>query len=206
MIDLHAHSTASDGTLTPAELMRAAAAAGLDVVALTDHDTTAGWAPAAAALPAGLTLVPGAELSCRWFGADPRIPLHLLGERYRVPKKDLDVFAALALVRGAGGVAVFAHPRATRRGRTVPDSLIVELAAAGLFGLEADHDDHSPAERAHVRALAASLGLVATGSSDFHGANKTVRLGANTTDPGVYAAIVAAASGYAPLGEPADLG
>ena len=71
---------------------------------------------------------------------------------------------------------------------------------------EADHDDHSPAERAHVRALAASLGLVATGSSDFHGANKTVRLGANTTDPGVYAAIVAAASGYAPLGEPADLG
>ncbi|HET6213737.1 MAG TPA: PHP domain-containing protein, partial [Micromonosporaceae bacterium] len=77
-IDLHTHSTASDGTLTPAELMPAAAAAGLDVVALTDHDTTAGWAPATEALPAGLTLVPGAELSCRWYGESPAIPLHLL--------------------------------------------------------------------------------------------------------------------------------
>ena len=146
MIDLHAHSTASDGTLTPAELMRAAAAAGLDVVALTDHDTTAGWAPAAAALPAGLTLVPGAELSCRWFGADPRIPLHLLGERYRVPKKDLDVFAALALVRGAGGVAVFAHPRATRRGRTVPAAV---RAVAGGAGLRVDLRAVGEVGRAH---------------------------------------------------------
>src|ERR671931_2103830 len=79
-IDLHTHSTASDGTDTPAELVAAARAAGLDVVALTDHDTTAGWAPAIAALPAGLTLVPGAELSC--VAPDPAadpIPLHLLG-------------------------------------------------------------------------------------------------------------------------------
>ncbi|MGH3993563.1 MAG: PHP domain-containing protein, partial [Pseudonocardiaceae bacterium] len=53
-VDLHAHSTASDGTDTPAELVTAAAAAGLDVVALTDHDTTAGWAEAVEALPAGL--------------------------------------------------------------------------------------------------------------------------------------------------------
>ena len=62
-IDLHAHSTASDGTDTPAGLVRAAAPAGLDVVAITDHDTTAGWAEAADAVPPGLTLVPGAELS-----------------------------------------------------------------------------------------------------------------------------------------------
>jgi predicted metal-dependent phosphoesterase TrpH len=279
-IDLHTHSTASDGTLRPAEVMAAAAGAGLDVVALTDHDTTAGWTEAAGALPAGLTLVPGAELSCRWYAVDPPIPLHLLGylfdpadaglgaefarvrlarehraeqmvdllradgidvtwdevrgyadggtigrphvaqalirrglaatvseafapdllgARYRVPKPDTDVFTALRLVREAGGVAVFAHPRATRRGKTVPDELIAELAAAGLFGLEADHDDHSPAERAHVRALAADLGLVATGSSDFHGANKTVRIGANTTDPAAFARIVAAATGYAPV-------
>ena len=52
LIDLHAHSTASDGTDTPAELMAAAAAAGLDVVAITDHDNTGGWAPALAARPA----------------------------------------------------------------------------------------------------------------------------------------------------------
>ncbi|MET8832641.1 PHP domain-containing protein [Micromonospora sp. NPDC004540] len=279
-IDLHTHSTASDGTLGPAELVRAAAAAGLDVVALTDHDTTSGWEPAVAALPTGLTLVRGAELSCRWFGVEPAIPLHLLaylfdptepelvaelarvrrareergerivrllqadgirvswseilagaaggtvgrphiaqaliraglvattteafgphwlGERYRLPKEDIDVFRAVALVRAAGGVPVFAHPRASRRGRIVPDSLIVELAAAGLAGLEADHEDHSPAEREHVRALAAELGLLVTGSSDFHGTHKTVRLGAFTTGAEAYERIIELARGVTPV-------
>jgi predicted metal-dependent phosphoesterase TrpH len=104
------------------------------------------------------------------------------------------------MVRAAGGVPVFAHPRATRRGRVVPDSLIVDLAAAGLFGLEADHSDHSPQEREHVRGLADTLGLVATGSSDFHGAHKTVRLGQDTTPPAVLDRIVDAASGVPPIG------
>src|ERR1700760_977751 len=66
--DLHVHSTASDGTDPPAEVMRRAARAGLDVVALTDHDTTAGHAAArqalAASLDTPLVLVPGMELSC----------------------------------------------------------------------------------------------------------------------------------------------
>ncbi|MBU8858732.1 MULTISPECIES: PHP domain-containing protein [unclassified Micromonospora] len=279
-IDLHTHSTASDGTLTPADLVRAAAEAGLDVVALTDHDTTAGWAPAVAALPPGLTLVRGAEISCRWSGAEPAIPLHLLaylfdpaephlaaelarvrrareergerivrllqadgipvswteiltgagggtvgrphiaqaliraglvattteafgpdwlGERYRLPKDDIEVFRAVALVRAAGGVPVFAHPRASRRGRIVPDELIADLAAAGLAGLEADHEDHDPAERAHVRGLAADLGLLVTGSSDFHGTHKTVRLGAHTTGPEAYERILALARGVTPV-------
>ncbi|TDC58327.1 PHP domain-containing protein [Micromonospora sp. KC207] len=279
-IDLHAHSTASDGTLTPAELVRAAADAGLDVLAITDHDTTAGWASAVAALPPGLTLVRGAEISCRWHGADPPVALHLLaylfdpeepelgaelarvraarevrgerivallradgvelswpeilvgagggtvgrphiaqaliraglvattteafgpqwlGRRYRLPKDDIDVFRAVRLVRAAGGVPVFAHPKASRRGRVVPDELIVELAAAGLVGLEADHEDHSAAERAHVRALAAELGLLVTGSSDFHGTHKTVRLGAFTTSPEAYGRIVAEATGVTPV-------
>jgi predicted metal-dependent phosphoesterase TrpH len=117
----------------------------------------------------------------------------MLGQRWRLPKDDVDVFRALALVRGAGGVPVFAHPRATVRGRVVPDELIMEMAAAGLYGLEADHADHSPQERAHVRALAGSLGLVATGSSDFHGANKTIPIGANLTAPEVLESILAAA-------------
>jgi hypothetical protein len=59
------HSNASDGTDAPAEVMRRAARAGLDVVALTDHDTVAGHAEAREALPDGLTLMPGMELSCR---------------------------------------------------------------------------------------------------------------------------------------------
>ncbi len=280
-IDLHCHSTASDGTLTPAELVRAGAAAGLDVMAITDHDTTGGWAAAAEARPAGMRLVRGAELSCRWYGVQPAIALHLLaylfdpaeprlaadlarmrtdreqraerivgllradgvdiswpevhgyaaggsvgrphiaqaliraglvrttdeafasrwlGSRYFVPKSDLDVFEAVRAVRAAGGVPVFAHPRATKRGRVVPDVLIRDLAAAGLFGLEADHEDHSPAERAEMRELAGSLGLVVTGSSDFHGTHKTVRLGAFRTAPEAYEKIVAAASGVPVLG------
>ncbi|WP_091653887.1 PHP domain-containing protein [Micromonospora pallida] len=279
-IDLHTHSTASDGTLTPAELVRAAADAGLDVVAITDHDTTAGWEPARQALPPGLTLIRGAEISCLWNGVQPAVSLHLLaylfdpdapalaaelarvrasreargerivellradgvevswteihtaaaggsigrphiaaaliraglvattseafgsrwlGSRYRVAKEDIDVFEAVALVRAAGGVPVFAHPRASRRGRIVPDELIVELAAVGLAGLEADHEDHSPAEREHVRALAARLGLLVTGSSDFHGTHKTVRLGAHTTSPQAYERIVAEATGVRPV-------
>ncbi len=67
-IDLHSHSNASDGTDPPAEVMRRARAAGLDVIALTDHDTLAGIDQARRALPPGLTLVPGMELSCRLDG------------------------------------------------------------------------------------------------------------------------------------------
>ncbi|MEZ7240419.1 PHP domain-containing protein [Rhodococcus sp. GXMU-t2271] len=78
-IDLHAHSLASDGTDSPAGLVRAAADAGLDAVALTDHDTTAGWDAAADALPAGLRLIRGMEMSCTGRGEDGRpVAVHLL--------------------------------------------------------------------------------------------------------------------------------
>nr|WP_206531269.1 PHP domain-containing protein [Rhodococcus aetherivorans] len=76
---MHAHSLASDGTDTPAGLVRAAAEAGLDVVALTDHDTTAGWDAAADALPGGLRLIRGMEMSCTGRGEDGRpVAVHLL--------------------------------------------------------------------------------------------------------------------------------
>jgi 3',5'-nucleoside bisphosphate phosphatase len=281
-IDLHTHSTASDGTDSPAAVMAAAAEAGLDVVALTDHDTTSGWDEAAAALPEGLALVRGAEFSCVAPGepGDPRgdIPVHLLGylfdpahpaivaeqtrlrgerdarlrrmtERmaaagypvdvdtvfallpagasagrphlaralvgagvvesvdeafatllytgspYYVEKVDTPAATAVAMVRAAGGVAVFAHPLARRRGRVVSDRVIAELAAAGLAGLEVDHPDHAPADRALLRRLAAELDLVVTGSSDYHGTNKTTPIGAETTDPAQFAALVARAAG-----------
>ncbi|SEQ62483.1 PHP domain-containing protein [Streptomyces radiopugnans] len=277
-IDLHTHSTASDGTDTPAELVRRAAAAGLDVVALTDHDTVAGHAEAIAALPAGLTLVPGAELSCRLDGVslhmlaylfdpaepelarerelvrDDRVPraqgmvarLRELGVpitwervagiagdgsvgrphiasamvelgvvetvsdaftaewiaddgRAYVGKHELDPFEAVRLIKGAGGVAVFAHPLAVKRGRCVSESAIAELAAAGLDGIEADHMDHDAATRERLRGMARDLGLLATGSSDYHGSRKTCRLGEYTTDPDVYAEIAARGSGTAPV-------
>jgi 3',5'-nucleoside bisphosphate phosphatase len=274
-IDLHTHSTVSDGTLSPAEVIEAAVAAGLDVVALTDHDTLRGWPEAAqAAARLGIGFVPGVEISCRWYAVEPAIPLHLLayyvdpahaalqselarvrdarehraqrmvelmradgldvtwpevqgyaaggtvgrphlaqalirrglattvadafapamlGQRWRLPKEDTDVFVALDLVRDAGGVSVFAHPRATRRGRVVPDSLIVEMAARGLAGLEVDHEDHSPQERSAVRALADDLNLIATGSSDFHGTNKPIPIGAHLTSAKAFEALRAGA-------------
>jgi 3',5'-nucleoside bisphosphate phosphatase len=77
-IDLHVHSNASDGTDAPAEVVRRASTAGLDVLALTDHDTQAGVAEARAALPGGLTLIPGMELSCDLHGRS----VHLLAYLY----------------------------------------------------------------------------------------------------------------------------
>ncbi|KAA6214158.1 PHP domain-containing protein [Streptomyces albofaciens JCM 4342] len=277
-IDLHTHSTASDGTDTPAELVRNAAAAGLDVVALTDHDSVGGYAGARAALPAGLTLVTGTELSCRIGGVsmhmlaylfdpdepelarerelvrDDRVPraqgmvakLRELGVpvtweqvariagdgavgrphvaaamvelgvvdtvsdaftpqwlandgRAYVDKHELDPFDAVRLVKAAGGVTVFAHPLAVKRGRTVPESVIAELAAAGLDGVEVDHMDHDDAARARLRGLAADLGLLTTGSSDYHGSRKTVALGEYTTDPEIYGEIVRRATGAFPV-------
>lgn len=75
-IDLHAHSNVSDGTEPPAAVLAAAAAAGLDVIALTDHDSTDGWDEASrAAANSGVALVPGMEISCR---TEQGISVHLL--------------------------------------------------------------------------------------------------------------------------------
>lgn len=93
-IDLHTHSRVSDGTQTPEELVHAAAGAGLDVIALTDHDTADGWEEAAkAAVAAGVTLVRGMEISTRHSGGrgvhllaylpDPTYP-PLVGELARI--------------------------------------------------------------------------------------------------------------------------
>jgi 3',5'-nucleoside bisphosphate phosphatase len=74
--DLHTHSIASDGTLTPTQLLTRAAAAGVEVLALTDHDTLDGLAEAAAAAPSlGITLIPGVELSVTWGGRT----IHIVG-------------------------------------------------------------------------------------------------------------------------------
>lgn len=280
-IDLHVHSTASDGTLSPAGVVAAAAEAGLDIMALTDHDTLAGWDEAFGACPAGMTVVPGLELSCVYSaGGQRRTSVHLLGylvdprhpgllaelrrlqgERsrrgkkiveklvaagypitwdrvrecadggsvgrphvgralveagvvasvdeafvellsadgpYYVRKADIDAIAGVQLIVDAGGVAVFAHPAAGRRGKVVDEPAISVLAQAGLAGIEVDHPDHLPEERERLRMLAADLGLVPTGSSDFHGSNKENWLGQHTTDPSAYADLIAEAWGSRP--------
>ncbi|MCW2605278.1 MAG: hypothetical protein JWN61_3413 [Pseudonocardiales bacterium] len=262
--------------------MAAAAAAGLDVIAITDHDSTRGWDEAACGLPAGLTVVRGTELSCAHHGESVdgapgrRTSLHMLAylfdptaqafiderirlredrrrrgreivdrmiadglpitwervselagdgavgrphmarvlveqgvvtsvneafdkylrdsSRYFVDKADTDVFAAIALTLAAGGVPVFAHPFARRRGRVVSEAVIADLAAAGLAGIEVDHPDHVPEDRDALRAIAANLGLIATGSSDYHGTNKTTPLAAELTAPDQYERLLGAAT------------
>ncbi|WP_408637460.1 PHP domain-containing protein [Nocardia aurea] len=276
-IDLHTHSNASDGTDTPAELVRKAAADGLDVVALTDHDTTSGWAEAVEALPDGLSLVRGMEMSCVGLGEDGwPVPVHLLAylfdpadrgfaeererlraerverlramaERmredglpidpdavldsagasagrphlaralveagvvpdvgsaftrllapsgpYYVDKADTPLRRAVEMIASAGGVSVLAHTRARKRGRLLAVDDIRELAELGLGGLEVDHPDHADPDREVLAGLAAELGLLTTGSSDYHGANKTIRLGEFTTDPAQFEELVGKATG-----------
>lgn len=109
MLELHCHTTYSDGTLTPQELVAAAVASGVQVLAITDHDSMAGWDEAiAAAQPYGLEIVPGLELSTVWNEKS----LHILGfypnrtkleaplqerlaGRYRRAQEMLDKLAAL---------------------------------------------------------------------------------------------------------------
>ena len=110
-----------------------------------------------------------------------------------------DPVDAVRLVVEAGGVAVHAHPFGRGRGAGVGDAVIEEMAAAGLGGLEVDHRDHDDAARAHGRELAERLGLLVTGSSDYHGAGKENRLGENTTAPEVLAEIEARSSGTVPV-------
>lgn len=267
-IDLHTHSSASDGTQSPAEVVRAAEEAGLDVVALTDHDTTAGWAEAeSAARRTGIALVRGIEMSAR----SRTVSVHLLGylndpgypplaeelsrivdsrvhraERivrslardvpitweqvldqageaavvgrphiadalvangvvpdrdsafarllssggpYYVPYYAPDAATAVALIRAAGGVPVFAHPGADGRGRIVADEVFDELTDAGLAGLEVFHRDNDETQRARLSAIAQRLGLLVTGSSDYHGTGKRNQLGENLTAPRILAAI-----------------
>ena len=277
LMDLHAHSTASDGTDTPAELMQAAAAAGLDVVAITDHDNTMGWAPALAARPPELTVIRGAEFSTSAPLGDRRVSVHLLGylfdpehhaivdeqarlrqerlhrglaivdrmvaagvpitaERvlqiadgapvgrphigralveagvvesvdqafamhlsgrgpYYVPKADTDLPTAIGMITAAGGVSVIAHPRGRGERRVLTAEYLAQLARLGLAGLEVDHPDHDPADRAELRAIAADLGLLTTGSSDYHGTNKVLRLGQESTHPDVLHRIIEASNG-----------
>ena len=71
--------------------------------------------------------------------------------------------------------------------------MLGELQAVGLAGIEVDHQDHTPAQRAELRAIADSLGLIVTGSSDYHGSGKTNHdLGCNTTSPADLARLLAA--------------
>jgi 3',5'-nucleoside bisphosphate phosphatase len=151
-IDLHTHSRASDGTQSPAEVMRAAVEAGVDVVALTDHDTAQGWAEATeAAESLGIDLVTGIEVSTRF----EHTGVHLLA--YLPDAEDPDL--VLALDRVLAG-----------RNSRVP-AILANLRAAGI---ELTEDDvrrvsaGTPATgRPHVADALVARGVVADRAEAF---------------------------------------
>jgi predicted metal-dependent phosphoesterase TrpH len=144
------HSNASDGTDDPAEVIRRAEAAGLDVLALTDHDTQAGLAEASAALPEGLTLIPGMELSCQLDGRS----VHLLA--YLFDQEDQALRAETSQIRDDRTYRARAMvDRMRELGADVTWEQVAEIAGDAVIG------------RPHLaRALAAS-GAVATPADAF---------------------------------------
>ena len=262
-IDLHTHSTYSDGTDTPSELINKALAAGITIIGLTDHDSISGWQEATNSLRPGISLVPGAEISCQTTDG---ISVHILGLLFdssngalmstlektrenrhgrmekiiaRINEAGIDITMndvlaqlsdgatlgrphladalvkkgvvasrdeaftqmlhnnskyyvshysptpedAIALIKGAGGVSVIAHPMASHRGRTISLETFGSLIDSGLDGIEVDHRDHSPEEKKQLIALANGSNLVMTGASDYHGNGKLNSLGEYTTNP-----------------------
>ena len=261
MIDIHTHTTCSDGTDRPRDLVNKAIVQGLEVLGISDHDTTSGWEEATQALRGTLKLALGAEISCL---TSDGISVHMLGMLFdpnhkemqtvleetrdgRLPRmrkmiekmqaegmdisiKDVEKampvgatmgrphladalvakkivksrdeafidllhndsrfyvshaaptpVEAIALIRRAGGVAVIAHPFASHRGQILKPDDFADLLAAGLNGIEVDHRDQNPDERAMLRAIAQELDLVVTGSSDYHGTGKMNLLAENHT-------------------------
>lgn len=255
LVDLHTHTTASDGTLMPPELVRLAVTQGVRVLAITDHDSTDGLAAAEdeASRHPGMTIVPGLEINCdveggevhvlgylvdhgaEWFQhflreqrAERVARVHRIAERLgqlgmpidpaevfaivkegspgrphvaqvmvdrgyvrsvreafdrylrangpaHVPRKRLAPADAVAVIRRAHGVPVLAHPGLANR-----DTMIPELVAAGLMGIEAHYAEHSAGQTQRYLELCQTFDLVATGGSDYHGpqSGRTNRPGA----------------------------
>lgn len=256
-VDLHVHSSASDGTLTPAQVTALACECGLDAIALTDHDTVKGIEEAvAAAEGTGLEVVPGTELSCVYEGTEIHIVglfvrtdrpqlaqslnrleqirrdrnLEMLrrfrqdgillteeeltggrpdtvitrahfaraltekgyapsvrqafhdyleyGGPYCVRKEIIQPEQVMELLRENGAFPVLAHPFLYHMDIGRLDTLTARLTELGLKGLEVYHSSNTASQTAQLQPLARKYGLLPSGGSDFHGANKPdIRLG-----------------------------
>lgn len=293
IIDLHAHSRASDGSETPAEVIAQAHAAGIDTIALTDHDTLSGWSQAReAAQHLGVGFIPGIELSTQVLdettGYEPH-SIHLLGYLvdpehpdlvdemvkirshrdnrlqmmvdklaadypiywlevravipegatpgrphiaevliakgivadtteafshilagdgpYHVPHYAPRLQRGIDIIRRAGGVPVLAHPL-SRGGNPATDvSGEHDEAVAryqrwvdhGLMGVEIGHRENDPGLTPQLEDVARELGLIVTGSSDYHGSKKPNVLGEHRTSSTHLQRIIDAGVGSSPL-------
>jgi len=241
-VDLHLHTTCSDGAYAPHEIVDLARRSGLSAIAITDHDTLDAITPARQAARAALEVVNGVEITAEWRNREFHLlgyffdlentelcralshlraervgrfqemierlkPLgvhfedddfaHLKGQtalgrrhlaemlvrtkkaatireafhrwlgdngRAVVPKTRLPVADALALVRGAGGIAAWAHPN-----YDCTKDTLVELQRAGLGAIEAEYPSFRADRIKELRQLASELGLAISGGSDCHG-------------------------------------
>ena len=274
MIDLHTHSTYSDGTDSPFALVKKALSAGVTTLGITDHDSTAGWSEAVTAIQPQIQLVLGAEISClttdgvsvHMLGLlfdgkhkemqqmledsrDTRIPrmrkmIELLrADGFEISIEDVNRAApvgstlgrphladalvangivasrdeafldllhneskyyvshaaptpveAISVIRRAGGVAVIAHPFASRRGEILGPESFRDLLGAGLNGIEVHHRDQNSDEQKVLMEIAQELNLVITGSSDYHGTGKLNSMAENTTHPAQWEILESAAN------------
>lgn len=275
-LDLHTHSTHSDGTLSPRDLVARAALLGITAIALTDHDSTDGLREAAdAASREGITFIPGVELSVgpvdgrdihilAYFvrPEDPELQERLISLRaarferasrmvdaldkagfavtiedvlqiaehgtvgrshvaralvqrghadtvaqaferfighdrpFYHPKPATDPGEVVGMLRRLGAVTVVAHP-----GVSGADPLLEDLVRAGLRGIEAFHADHTPEQMRYYAERAATLDLLVTGGSDYHGPDgRNPELGSVEMPERVLGDLLAAApSGWSPL-------
>ncbi|HEX9538615.1 MAG TPA: PHP domain-containing protein [Streptosporangiaceae bacterium] len=188
-IDLHSHSTASDGTDPPAEVMRRARVAGLDVIALTDHDTLAGHDEAREALPDGLTLVGGMEMSCSLGDRS----VHMLA--FLTDPADQDLAAELQAIT----------TDRLRRGRAMVDRLrdlaaevsweqVTAIAAGGVVG------------RPHIARAMVAAGIIERPEQAFTaewlGEGGRAYVTRYAPDPARAIALIRAAGGVAVLAHP----
>ena len=263
--DLHLHTTASDGSDTPAELIRKARERGINVIAVTDHDTLVGSNEAIRLPYEGVKVITGIEFSCQTsgeggfdchilgYGFDPDAPilldairhgrqmrllklesrlaylkdefgisfdesdiewLHSLNSVARphlgrlliahgyardmadamdnylkgggFPDDRIDASEAISAIIGAGGIPVYAHPiggeREKRLTREEVQGRISDLVAVGLQGIECYYSRYSESDEQMLLEIADSKGLLVSGGSDYHGENKTVKLGVLRSD------------------------
>jgi predicted metal-dependent phosphoesterase TrpH len=187
--DLHSHSCVSDGTEPPADVMERAAAAGLDVIALTDHDTVAGHAEAAAALPHGLTLLPGMELSCRLEGHSVHVLAYLFDPRNDELAGEMAEIRASRLDRARAMVSKLAA-----LGVPITWDQVSEIAAGGVVG------------RPHIaRALVEAGALPTFGDAfgpEWIGPGGRAYVSRYALDPARAVGLVSAAGGVTVLAHP----
>src|SRR5579859_800226 len=188
--DLHSHSTASDGTDPPAEVMRRAGQAGPDVVALTDHDTIAGHAEARQALPPGLDLVTGMELSCRLDGHSVHMLCYGL-DRMAGSELEAECAAIVDARRGRGRRMV---DRLRELGVDITWAQVEALAAGGVVG------------RPHIARAMVAAGAIGRPeqafSPDWIGAGGRAYVTRYALDPVRAIGLVADAGGAAALAHP----